>query len=120
MVETGRSVLFVIATKLPTAANAIFLQYTDPIYIALLSPWLLRERVRRSDWVLVGIAFGGIALFFCDPLSLERTWGVIPALASGVSYAWLTGVMRRGKSASPLRPPFLCIPLTVLNSPSSL
>ncbi|HXM01931.1 MAG TPA: DMT family transporter, partial [Chthoniobacterales bacterium] len=68
-------VLFVIATKLTTAANAIFLQYTSPIYIALLSPWLLGERVRRLDWLLIGIAFAGIALFFCDGLSLAGTWG---------------------------------------------
>ena len=71
MAYTATVVLFVIATKLTTAANAIFLQYTAPIYIAVLSPWLLREPVRRSDWILIGIAFGGIALFFCDLLSLE-------------------------------------------------
>ena len=94
-------VLFVVSTKLTTAANAIFLQYTAPIYIALISPWLLRERVRRSDWILISFAFGGIALFFCDRLSLAGLWGVIAALASGFSYAWLTMLMRREKSTSP-------------------
>ena len=98
---TATVVLFVVATKLTTAANAIFLQYTAPIYIALLSPWLLRERVHWSDWILIGLAFGGVALFFCDRLSLAGTWGVIAALVSGVSYAWLTVLMRRQKSGSP-------------------
>lgn len=107
-------VLFVVSTKLTTAANAIFLQYTAPIYIALLSPWLLREQVRRSDWILIGIAFGGIALFFCDRLSLEGTWGVIAALASGFSYAWLTVLMRREKSASPEATVFIGNLMTVL------
>lgn len=107
-------VLFVVATKLTTAANAIFLQYTAPIYIALLSPWLLQEQVRRSDWILIGIAFGGIALFFCDRLSLEGTWGVIAALASGFSYAWLTVLMRREKSASPETTVFIGNLMTVL------
>jgi drug/metabolite transporter (DMT)-like permease len=114
MAYTATVVLFVIATKLTTAANAIFLQYTAPIYIAVLSPWLLQERVRRSDWILIGIAFGGIALFFCDRLSLEGTWGVIAALASGVSYAWLTVLMRREKSASPEAAVFIGNLMTVL------
>jgi drug/metabolite transporter (DMT)-like permease len=107
-------VLFVVSTKLTTAANAIFLQYTAPIYIALLSPWLLQERVRRIDWILIGIAFAGIALFFCDRLSLEGTWGVIAALASGISYAWLTVLMRREKSASPEAAVFIGNLMTVL------
>jgi drug/metabolite transporter (DMT)-like permease len=107
-------VLFVIATKLTTAANAIFLQYTAPIYIALISPWLLRERVRRLDWILIGLAFGGIALFFCDRLSFAGIWGVIAALASGFSYAWLTMLLRREKSASPEAAVFIGNLMTVL------
>jgi drug/metabolite transporter (DMT)-like permease len=114
MAYTITVVLFVIATKLTTAANAIFLQYTAPIYIALLSPWLLREHVSRMDWILIGIAFGGIALFFCDGLSLAGTWGVIAALASGASYAWLTMLMRREKSASPEAAVFIGNLMTVL------
>jgi len=114
MAYTITVVLFVVATKLTTAANAIFLQYTAPIYIALLSPWLLKEHVRRLDWVLIGIAFGGIALFFCDGLSLAGTWGVIAALASGASYAWLTMLMRRERSASPEAAVFIGNLMTVL------
>lgn len=114
MAYTITVVLFVVATKLTTAANAIFLQYTAPIYIALLSPWLLRERVRRLDWILIGVAFGGIALFFCDGLSLAGTWGVIAALASGASYGWLTMLMRREKSASPEAAVFIGNLMTVL------
>ena len=114
MAYTITVVLFVVATKLTTAANAIFLQYTAPIYIALLSPWLLRERVSRLDWILIGVAFGGIALFFCDGLSLAGVWGVVAALASGVSYAWLTMLMRREKSASPEAAVFIGNLMTVL------
>ena len=114
MAYTLTVVLFVVSTKLTTAANAIFLQYTAPIYIALLSPWLLRERVSRLDWILIGVAFTGIALFFCDGLSFAGIWGVIAALASGVSYAWLTMLMRREKSASPEATVFLGNLMTVL------
>ena len=40
-------VLFVTANKLTTSANTIFLQATAPLYMVVLSPWLLGERVRR-------------------------------------------------------------------------
>src|SRR5512142_2711705 len=42
--------LFVTATKLTTAANAIFLQYTAPVYIILLGAWFLKEHPSRNDW----------------------------------------------------------------------
>ncbi len=93
--------LFVVATKLTTAANAIFLQYTAPVYIALISPWYLRERTELRDWLLVMIALFGIGLFFLDRLSVQGLTGVIAALASGFSFAWLTVLMRRQKDGSP-------------------
>src|SRR5216683_3566501 len=45
----GCIVTFVTATRLTSAANAIFLQYTAPAYVLLLSPWLLREKLRAID-----------------------------------------------------------------------
>jgi len=94
-------ILFVVATKLTTAANAIFLQYTAPIYIALISPWFLGERTRWQDWVLIAFALSGIALFFFDRLSLDGFWGIIAALGSGFSFAWMTILMRRQRNGSP-------------------
>jgi drug/metabolite transporter (DMT)-like permease len=97
----GTVVLFVIATKLTSAANAIFLQYTAPIYIAIISPWVLHERTKPLDWLLILVALCGVALFFVDQLSFEGFSGVIAALASGVSFAWLTVFMRRHRNESP-------------------
>jgi drug/metabolite transporter (DMT)-like permease len=97
----GTVVLFVIATKLTSAANAIFLQYTAPIYIAVISPWVLRERTKPLDWLLILVALCGVALFFVDQLSLEGLSGVIAAVASGVSFAWLTVFMRLHRNESP-------------------
>jgi len=97
----GTVVLFVIATKLTSAANAIFLQYTAPIYIAMISPWVLHERTKPLDWLLILVALCGVALFFVDQLSFEGLSGVIAALASGVSFAWLTVFMRRHRNESP-------------------
>ena len=93
--------LFVVATKLTTAANAIFLQYTAPIYIAMISPWFLGERTTWHDWLLVLLALSGVGLFFLDQLSLRGLSGVIAALGSGVAFAWLTVLMRRQKDGSP-------------------
>jgi drug/metabolite transporter (DMT)-like permease len=93
--------LFVVATKLTTAANAIFLQYTAPIYIAMISPWFLGERTEWRDWLLVLLALSGVALFFFDQLSLQGVSGVIAALGSGIAFAWLTVLMRRQRVGSP-------------------
>src|SRR5690554_5643095 len=49
----GTVVFFVIATKMTTAANAVLLQYTAPIYTALFGGWLLKEKARRFDLVIV-------------------------------------------------------------------
>ena len=48
-VYAGCTVLFAIANKLTTAANAILLQYTAPVWIALFGAWVLNERATRAD-----------------------------------------------------------------------
>src|SRR6476620_2892155 len=57
---------FVYATKNTTAANAIFLQYTAPIYILILSPFVLKEKFRVTDLITVVLCIGGMTLFFVD------------------------------------------------------
>src|SRR6266446_10648239 len=47
----GCVVTFVTATRLTTAANAIFLQYTGPAYVLVLAPWLLGEKFEKLDAV---------------------------------------------------------------------
>lgn len=58
--------LFVLANKLTTAANTIFLQSTAPLYILLLAPLLLRERARAADVVTMAAMALGLALFFVE------------------------------------------------------
>ena len=79
--------LFITSTKLTTAANSIFLQYTAPIYVVLLAYWLLREKPSRTDWAAMGIILLGLLLFFCDQLSTEGFYGNILAVISGVTAA---------------------------------
>lgn len=95
-------VLFVIANKLTTAANAILLQYTAPIYVALFSPWFLGERASRRDWLILLVILGGMVLFFLDDLDPHAYVGNLVALGSGVSFAWLTLFLRRQKDGFPL------------------
>jgi len=57
-------VLFVLANKLTTAANAIFLQSAAPLFTLMLGPWLLKEHVRRRDVVFMAALAVGLAMFF--------------------------------------------------------
>ncbi len=103
----GALITFVIATKLTTAANAIFLQLTAPVYVALLSGWILGERVRVLDWVITGIIISGMLLFFGDNLTVDGFWGNICAIISAVCWALFVLFSRRQKDDSPLKIPII-------------
>jgi drug/metabolite transporter (DMT)-like permease len=79
--------LFVMANKLTTAANAIFLQYTAPVYVLVLEPLLFKERFRRGDIFVVAACVVGMSLFFVGQLRPQDVEGNLTALASGVCFA---------------------------------
>jgi drug/metabolite transporter (DMT)-like permease len=81
-------VLFVVATKLTTAANAIFIQDTAPLWVLLLSPWLLREVPTKGELLAVPVYAVGLGLFFLDDLTAGQVAGNFAALASGVAFAF--------------------------------
>lgn len=81
--------LFVAASKLTTSANAIVLQFTNPIFILLLSVLVLRQPIVRDNVVVVGCTMLGISLFFFDQLSPSGLTGNLLALLAG----FLLGVM---------------------------
>lgn len=103
----GTVVLFVIANKLTSAANAIFLQYTAPLYVILFSPVFLGEKAQRRDWLTLLIMLGGMLLFFIDELTADGYLGNVIALLSGLCFAWLTLLLRRQKDGSALPSLFL-------------
>src|SRR5688572_16856173 len=76
--------LFVWATKKTTAANAIFLQYTAPIYILILAPFVIGEKFHWRDLITVIFCIGGMSLFFVGKLEISDYQGNIAALCSGV------------------------------------
>lgn len=97
---------FVQATKLTTAANAIFLQMVAPLYLLLLGPWLLRERLRRQDLVFaVPIAIGLVLLLLSvgSPArsAPDPALGNLIGLASSVAWALtLSGLRWLGREST--------------------
>ena len=90
--------LFVMANKLTTAANAIFLQYTAPVYVMLLEPWLFKEKFRRSDVLVVVACVVGMSLFFVGQLRPQDVSGNLTALASGLCFALFLLSLRHPKA----------------------
>jgi drug/metabolite transporter (DMT)-like permease len=80
-------VLFVTATKYTSAGNAIFIQDVAPLFVLLLSPWLLGERPTRGELLAVPIFGLGLGLFFMDELAPGQVLGNVAALVSGFSFA---------------------------------
>jgi drug/metabolite transporter (DMT)-like permease len=122
----GCMILFVTANKLTTAANAILLQYTAPVYVAILGGLLLGERVSAIDWVTVAVVIGGMTLFFLDKLTVGGMWGNIIAVVSGVFFASAIVLLRKQKHGSPLESILLshgitflvCLPFVWRGAPS--
>ncbi len=120
-------ILFVLSNKLTTSASAIYLQSTAPLYVLLLSPWLLRERIRSRDVVFMIALACGLGLFFVgfDPVSATAPnpkLGNILAMASGLTWALtvmgLRALGRGGESWGPaaafwgnIFAALLCLPL---------
>jgi len=93
---------FVAATKMTTAANAILLQYTAPVWIALGGAWLLGERATRLDWLTIVTVLGGMALFFADGLEVGNMAGNLMAIFSGLAFAAMTMALRHQKDGAPV------------------
>ena len=111
---TAMVILFVSATKATTAASAILLQYTSPVYIAILGGWLLKEKAVLRDWGVILFVILGMVLFFMDDISSGSLQGNILAILSGVAMAFNTIFMRREKDADPLENVFWGCILTIL------
>ena len=89
------------ANRWTTAANAAFLQYTSPLWVALFSIWLLHERPQRSDWLTMFAIAVGMLLFFGGKLSPEGLRGNLIAVLSGMCVALFLIALRQQKDGSP-------------------
>src|SRR5256714_11574942 len=86
--------LFVVANKLTTAANAIFLQYTAPVYVLVLEPLMFKERFRWQGIFVVAACVCGMSLFFVGQLRPQDVEGNLTALGSGVCFALFLLLLR--------------------------
>lgn len=80
-------VCFAMANKLTTAANAIVLQFTAPVFILIFSEVFFRQKIRKGDLAVVLIVLGGITLFFLDQLGPSTIAGNFVAIAAGMFMA---------------------------------
>ena len=95
-VYAATMILFVQSNKLTTAASAIFLQATAPLWVVLLSPWLLGERVRGRDLVYMAVLALGLGCFFIglDPVSATAPNPLLGNLLSTLSgLTWALTIM---------------------------
>jgi len=93
----GILILFVIATKLTTAANAIFLQYTAPIYVLIFEPLINKTEFKKLNVITIAACFIGMTLFFMGELSITHYTGNIIALLTGIAFAAFLIGMRYNK-----------------------
>lgn len=82
-----------------TVSNAVFTHYTAPVFVALLAPFLIKERLQRVTLISLPLAVAGMVLIVLAgdgfQLGEEHTRGIIAGTASGVAYAFLIIISRR-------------------------
>jgi len=133
----GTLSFFVYANKTTTAANAIFLQYTAPIYILILAPFILKEKFRASDLITVIVCLAGMSLFFLETpgaenrLATDIFTGNVAALVSGVFFGLYFILLRHPRSLENENPAlsvfygniiivFLMLPFIFNNPPTQI
>ncbi len=93
----GILILFVLATKMTTAANAIFLQFTAPMYLVVLEPLFLKTKFNSRNVVTIIICIFGMMLFFFGKLELGNIYGNLLAIASGMCFAMFSLLLKYKK-----------------------
>ena len=93
----GILILFVIATKMTTAANAIFLQFTAPIYLVILEPIFLKTKFESKNLITIIICIFGMVLFFFGRLELGNIYGNLLAICSGICFAMFSLLLKYKK-----------------------
>jgi drug/metabolite transporter (DMT)-like permease len=109
-------ILYVLANKMTTAANTILLQYTAPVYVAILAWIILKEKPTMDNWIALMMIIVGMPLFFADKLSTGNMLGNLLALSSGLGLAFFTVFMRRQKGSSTFETFFLAHIITFVIS----
>ena len=91
---------FIISVRDTTAANAIFLQYTAPIFVAFFGIRYLRESVSKLDWLALAAVGAGLLCFYGDGMTAGGAFGNLFGLLAGLTFAWFLLFMRKQKDGS--------------------
>jgi len=84
---SGTTIMFVFANQLTTAAAAIVLQFTSPVFVLLLQFVFYKRRPRFGEVLAVAFTLIGMVLFFADELSEGNRLGNVLAIGSGLAFA---------------------------------
>lgn len=94
--------LYVSALTLGTAANAVILQYTAPMWMYLASVWWLGEKADRRNTMALALGLVGVVVIVAGGWQSDNLQVVALALASGVAYAGVVIGLRIHREASSL------------------
>jgi drug/metabolite transporter, DME family len=93
---------FVAANKLTTAANAIVLQYTAPIFVFLFSGLVLKEKIAKLNGFALAVSMIGVGIISLDSVGQPDMAGVLLALLSGLLFAAYMINLRRTREINPV------------------
>ncbi len=99
---TALVILFVTATKLTTSANAILLQFTAPIWVALFCKYFLNQPIKKYDWISILVVMFGMTLFFIGDLRSGNMTGNFVAILSGIAMASFIIFLKLEDDGSPV------------------
>jgi drug/metabolite transporter (DMT)-like permease len=113
--SAGTKILYVLANKLTSPANAILLHHSAPVWAAFLGWILIGERPRKKQWAALALICAGLVLFFVNGLRRGSIAGDATALAAGVCFGASIVFLRMNRKGSPALCLFLshCIPLAL-------
>ena len=94
-------IIFVIANKMTTPANAILLQYTSPVWAAIFGWFILKEKLYWEHLAALLMAGIGMLLFFGNSLGKGSLLGDCLALVSGISFGLNAVILRKAKEQNP-------------------
>ena len=78
---------FVSANKITTAANAIALQYTAPMFVFVIVHFLFGEKITGTSWLSLALGMLGIGVICAGSAGEPDAAGVMVALLSGLLFS---------------------------------
>jgi len=95
--------LFVLANKMTTSANAILIQYWSPVATAVLGVFVLKEKLHKEQALALVATLGGLFLIFGDKVGPGALVGNLLALVSGLAFSFTILFTRLQKDGNPIQ-----------------